>query len=178
MHALLPLLALALLGGAPKAAPKTAPIVAAPSVVAFPKAEELVAGRTRALLRALTARDVKALLSLLDASQAVTFGADVAEACTDAACIEKQAKESFTLVDGAKYGEPKTLHLQASAALATAWFDVPAEVVLGKEKKTVTQRFATTWKLEGSEWKLVQWLRFAPTVERSARELLKENELK
>lgn len=168
MSALLPLLSAVLLSAAPKA----------PAAAPEGKPDPAIAARARALLAALSAKDVKALAGLLDTGAVLSFGNDVAEVCADAACIEKQARDAFAVVDAARYGEAKKMHVEASPTLATAWFDVPAEVVVGKEKKSVTQRFATTWRLVGAEWKLAQWLRFSPTVERSARELLKDNELK
>ncbi len=142
------------------------------------KVNAAIAERVKVLVAALSARDSKALVALFDPSGPTLLGTDVAEVCRDLACIEKQSKDSFALVDASKYGEPKPLSIRSAGGLATAYFDVTAEAVTGKEKKSQVQRLATTWRLAGTDWKLVQLLRSVPTVSRSAREMLKENELK
>lgn len=142
------------------------------------KVHAAVAERVKVLVAALSARDPKALVALFDTSGPTLLGTDVAEVCHDVACIEKQSKDAFALVDASKYGEPKPLSIHSAGGLATAYFDVTAEVTTGKEKKSQVQRVATTWRLSGSDWKLLQLLRSVPTVSRSAREMLKENELK
>lgn len=137
-----------------------------------------VLDRARALLNAWALKDGRRVLAMLDLSPGVMTGPDVAEVCHDAGCAEKLLKDSFSLFDSAKFGELQVLGLQQAAGLAVAVFDVPMETAVGQEKRTQVQRFATTWRQAGGEWKVVQLVRGTPTVQRSAKEILKENVLK
>lgn len=168
MHLLAALVALSL-----TAEPKTP----AP-VFNDPKTNAAVTEKAKALVATLGARDAKALSALFAVGPVTMLGADVAETCADVLCVERNAKDLFALVDVAKYGELKGLSVQSSASLATAFFDVNADLTTGKEKKSQLVRLATTWRFENGDWRLVQLLRSVPTVSRSARELVKENELK
>jgi hypothetical protein len=172
MNTLLLSLAVAWFSGAAPTKPSLAPLAAEVGVHAR------WGERIKDLLDALNARDPRALIALLDPVRAVTWGPDVAEFCTDLPCVEQQAKDTFALPGSLKYGEPKRLYVQASPTLASVGFDVSVESGGGSRPKPTTQRFATTWLLYGKEWKLVHWLYFTPTRQGSARERLRDDELK
>jgi ketosteroid isomerase-like protein len=152
-------------------------LTAPPPAADEAKAKSEVNARAHAMLAAWAARDTKKLMALMEPG-ATVMGPDIAEVCTDASCTEKLLKDSFALFDSAKPAEPKVMHVTASERLATCVFDTSVEFATSTEKTRSNVRFMTTWRHSGTEWKLVQWVRSVPTVEKSAKELVKENVLK
>lgn len=142
------------------------------------KVDAPVLDRARGLLAAWALKDARRVLSMLDLNPGVMTGPDVSEVCRDVGCAEKLLKDGFALFDSAKFGELQVLSVHQAAGLASAVFDVPMETVVGQEKRTQVLRFTTAWRQAGADWKLVQLVRSAPTVQRSAREILKDNVLK
>lgn len=142
-------------------------------------AHAAVVSRVKDLVGAFAAKDAKRVVALMDfGAQALLMGPDASEVCQDAACAEKLLKDGFALVDSIRATELPRPHLQVSGALATAVFDLPLETQIGEAKTKSVSRFSTTWRLTGGEWRLVQFVRSVATVDRSAKDLLKENVLK
>jgi len=142
------------------------------------KKDTSVLDKSRSLLAAWALKDARKVLSMMDLTPGVMTGPDVSEICHDAGCAEKLLKDSFALFDTAKFGELQVLSVHQAAGLASAVFDVPLETQVGQEKRTQVLRFTTVWRQTGAEWKVVQLVRSAPTVQRSAKEILKDNVLK
>ncbi|MBM4378563.1 MAG: nuclear transport factor 2 family protein [Deltaproteobacteria bacterium] len=163
-----------------KAAPEKPPAApAAPAAAAGSDVDpvDTVRAGVRQFLASYAARDVAGVVRLFDSNAPLFLGTDLGEACNDVPCLEQLLKDRFGVWETATMASPARVHVEVASSLATAWFDTELDAKSGISRRKTKLRFATTWRLYGTDWKLTQVLLAVPTKGQSGREILRQNEL-
>ncbi len=105
------------------------------------------------LLAAYGHKDLARVMAYVDSAQVVMFGTDAAEVHEAGAAVSRQMRGDFALWDSTRFGALRYVSVQqtgtGSGALATAFFEVPAEVYgAGGQPWRFLLRFATAWRRE------------------------------
>jgi len=120
---------------------------------------------------AYEAKDVAGITDLFSKGELMFFGTDSAEVLKNASDVQKEFKADSELVGSAKLGTTRNLSIQVASMgdLASAVYEVPADIVIGGKSSHALIRFAMTFKKENNVWKIVQVeVAFATTGQSSA----------
>ena len=121
-----------------------------------PEADAAAAARVNALLAAYSAKDVPAVIKMLDPSAAM-YGTTASEFFTTPSGIEGLLRSDYRQWSSASFGSPRNVTLQSSGDLQTVFFDAPFTATYGDDKqRTFMIRFATVWHNTGGRWLLIQ----------------------
>jgi hypothetical protein len=122
-----------------------------------------------AFLKAYAAGDRATVMSMTDKDDLHVYGSDISEASTGVDAFGKMFDLDQKLWQGsASFGEMSDISTVKSGPLATLFFD--DDFTVGGH--TLKIRFATVWKLERGQWKLVQSSNVVPTTGQSAADIL------
>jgi len=160
-----------------KAAAQKPSAAPAPTAAAEADPVDAVRAGVRQFLASYAARDVGGVVRLFDSNAPLFLGTDLGESCNDVACLEQLLKDRFAVWETATVADPARVHVEMAPPLATAWFDTELDSKSGSSRRKTKLRFATTWRLYGTDWKLTQVLLAVPTTGQSGREILRQNEL-
>lgn len=161
------------LAAGPKAASSPVPALASPAEDPVQAVREGV----KLFLARYAAKDVAGVVSLFGAQAPLFLGTDLGENCNDLPCLRELLADRFQVWETATIAEPARIHVEVAPPLGTAWFDTELDARSGGTRRKTKLRFATTWRLEGTQWKLSQVLLAVPTVGQSGREIVRQNEL-
>jgi ketosteroid isomerase-like protein len=128
-------------------------------------------------LDAYAAKDWEPIKSVVStSSEFLLFGTDSAEVIKSAADFETQIKTDWQLFESPKHGELRNLSIQIANGgdLASAVYEVPFDAAIGGQNMHLLFRFATTWKKENNEWRMIQGALAAATVGQSSKEMVEK----
>ncbi|MEN9799650.1 MAG: hypothetical protein RL653_3347 [Pseudomonadota bacterium] len=123
------------------------------------------------------AKDLAGVVALFEPRAPLFLGTDLGESCNDLPCIQELLSDRFQVWETATISDPARIHVEAAPPLGTAWFDTELDARSGGTRRKTKLRFATTWRLDGTQWKMTQVLLAVPTVGQSGKEILRQNEL-
>ena len=129
-----------------------------------------VESRVHELLNAYATNDQDAVPRLVDRHDLAIYGSDISEFVQTPAGLRQMMSDDFRLWHTAKFGAIRNLDIRVGGDLATAFFDTPFSA---GGQPAVSVRFATTWRNANDVWLLTQSSNAVPTVDSSARDLLK-----
>ena len=165
------------LAAGPKAAPAPKPSAAPAASAPAEDPVQAVREGVKLFLARYAAKDAAGVIALFGAQAPLFLGTDLGESCNDVPCIQELLADRFQVWESATMSEPARIHVELAPPLGTAWFDTEMDARSGGTRRRTKLRFATTWRLDGTQWKLSQVLLAVPTVGQSGREIVRQNEL-
>ena len=125
------------------------------------------------LLKAYSSKNPDEFLALTDPDEILVLGTDISEVADSKAEVRELIAADFKLWGSAEFGQRAFTSIRASDHLSSVAFDVPLAMHRADGKTdTMTIRFLTVWKRNGSRWLLTQSLNSVPSVVHSATEIL------
>jgi ketosteroid isomerase-like protein len=136
--------------------------------------DDAIKAGVRRLLKAYSDKDLPGVMALVAPDEILMMGSDLAEISDTREKVEAILKDDFLLWTTASFGHIAALSIKSSGGLASAFYEVPFTVKRGSGRpETLVVRFATVWRLQNGEWKLIQLMNAVPTVGESAKEMLR-----
>lgn len=157
------------------AGPRSAQAPAAAPAVLDPV--QAIRDGVKEFLARYAAKDLPGVVALFEPRAPLFLGTDLGESCNDLPCVQELLADRFQVWETATMAEPQRIHVEAAPPLGTAWFDTELDARSGGTRRKTKLRFATTWRFDGTQWKLTQVLLAVPTVGQSGKEILRQNEL-
>ena len=126
-------------------------------------------------LKAYETKDWDGMNKLLAQSgESMWFGTDSAEIIKGRDGWAEQTKNDWQVFESVKMGGVQNLsmHMDHDAQLASAIFEVPADVMVGGQQSHMLLRFAPTLTKENGEWRFVQGVVALATSGQSSAEMV------
>jgi ketosteroid isomerase-like protein len=109
-------------------------------------------------------KDADGIEAMLDPADAVVMGTMSTEVATTPAAIRSLLESDFRGWDRSQFGDLINYSIRASGDIATAFFDVPWTATAGSLNRSYVLRIASTWRWDGTTWRLTQWTNAVVTV--------------